>query len=136
MPIPEIEILNSLVSRVFRIDDFTIGDVTQGLIARYRGHLILEDSVSAYDQLADSLKPYNITPLFRMDHGQQIVFLAPKKPDPKPTRVSINIVLFILTVLSVMLVGAAKQVAPTMHREFWDRSLPSLKPCSAAGPML
>ena len=113
MPIPEIEILNSLVSRVFRIDDFTIGDPAQGAIARYRGQLISEDSVSAYDQLADSLKPYDITPMFRLDHGQQLVFLAPKKPDPKPTRVSINIVLFILTVLSVMLVGAQQSVAPT-----------------------
>src|SRR5271157_3822823 len=114
MPIPEIEILNSLVSRVFRIEDFTIGDPTQGSIVRYRGHLISEDSVSAYDQLADSLKPYNITPLFRLDHGQQLVFLAPKKPDPKPTRVSTNIILFILTVLSVMLVGAQQSVAPTL----------------------
>ncbi len=114
MPIPEIEILNSLVSRVFQIEDFTMGDPTQGTIARYRGHLISEDSVSAYDQLADSLKPYDITPMFRLDHGQQLVYLAPKKPDPKPTRVSINIVLFILTVLSVMLVGAQQLVTPTL----------------------
>jgi membrane-associated protease RseP (regulator of RpoE activity) len=113
MPTPEIEILNSLVSRVFQIDDFTMGDPSKGAIARYRGHLISEDSVSAYDQLSDSLKSYDITPLFRMDHGQQLVFLVPRKPDPKPTRASINIVLFILTVLSVMLVGAEKQVAPT-----------------------
>ena len=114
MPIPEIEILNSLVSRVFQIDDFTMGDPAQGVVARYRGHLLSEDSVSAYDQLADSLKPYDITPLFRLDHGQQLVFLAPKKPDAKPTRVSINIILFILTVLSVMLVGAEKEVTPTL----------------------
>ncbi len=113
MPIPEIEILNSLVSRVFLIEDFTIGDPTQGSIARYRGHLLSKDSVSAYDQLADSLKPYDITPMFRLDRGQQLVFLTPKKPDPKATRVSINIVLFILTVLSVMLVGAQQSVVPT-----------------------
>ena len=113
MPIPEIEILNSLVSRVFRIEDFTMGDPAQGTIARYRGQLLSEDSVSAYDQLADSLKPYDITPMFRLDHDQQLVFLAPKKPDPKPTRVSINIVLFILTVLSVMRVGAQQSVVPT-----------------------
>jgi membrane-associated protease RseP (regulator of RpoE activity) len=113
MPIPEIEILNGLVSRVFKIEDFTMGDPAQGSIARYRGHLLSEDSASAYDQLADSLKPYDITPLFRVDHGQQIVFLVPKKPDPKPTRASVNVVLFILTVLSVMLVGAENAVAPS-----------------------
>jgi membrane-associated protease RseP (regulator of RpoE activity) len=114
MPIPEINVLNSLVSRVFRIDDFTMGDPTKGTIARYRGHLIVEDSASAYDQLADSLRPFDITPLFRIDQGQQIVFLAPRKPDPKPARASINLVLFLLTVLSVMLVGAERWVAPTL----------------------
>ncbi len=113
MPIPEIDVLNSLVSRVFHFDDFTMDNPATGTIARYRGHLIVEDSAAAYDQLADSLKPYDITPLFRVDKGQQIVYLAPKRPDPKPTRVSVNIALFILTVLSVMLVGAERSVAPS-----------------------
>ena len=135
MPIPEIEILNSLVSRVFRIEDFTMGDPAQGAIARYRGQLISEDSVSAYDQLADSLKPYDITPMFRLDHGQQMVFLAPKKPDPKPTRVSINIVLFILTVLSVMLVGARTIGGAHLAGSFGASHRIHSRPCSAAGPM-
>jgi len=113
MQIPEIEVLNGLVSRVFHIDDVTLGDATKGTIARYRGHLISEDSEAAYDQLSDFLKPYDITPLFRIVEGQHLVFLAPKKPDPKPTRVSVNIILFILTVFSVMLVGVQQSVAPT-----------------------
>jgi membrane-associated protease RseP (regulator of RpoE activity) len=105
MPYPEIEILNNLVSHVFRVEDVTIGEPARGLIARYRGQIIPEDTVAAYDQLADSLKSYNITPLFRMDKGQQVVYLVPTKPDPKPARVSINIILFLLTVLSVLFVG-------------------------------
>jgi len=44
--------------------------------------------------------------LFRLEKGQQIVYLSPSKPAPKPTRVSMNIILFILTVLSVMYMGA------------------------------
>ena len=103
---PEIEILNNLVSRIFHIDDFTTGDPQKGVLVRYRGHLITEDSAAAYDQLADSLTQYNITPLFRLEKGQQIVYLAPSKPAPKPTRISVNIILFILTVLSVMIAGA------------------------------
>ncbi len=105
MAIPENEVLNNLVSRVFRVEDVTLGEPARGLIARYRGHLIQEDTVAAYDLLATSLKPYDITPLFRMDKGQQVIYLTPKRPDPKPARTSVNIVLFILTVLSVMLVG-------------------------------
>lgn len=106
MPIPETDILNNLVSRVFHVEDVTLGEPARGLIARYRGHIILEDTVAAYDQLSESLKNYEITPLFRMDKGQQVVYLVPRKPDPKPTRVSINIILFLLTVLSVLYVGA------------------------------
>jgi membrane-associated protease RseP (regulator of RpoE activity) len=109
MTIPETEILNSLVARIFRIDDVTLGDPARGLIARYRGHLIPEDTAAAYDQLADSLRPYNITPLFRTEKGQQIIYLAPTKPDPKPARTSVNIILFILTVLSVLFVGSQPQ---------------------------
>lgn len=107
MAIPENEVLNNLVARVFRVEDVTLGEPARGLIARYRGHLISEDTVAAYDQLADSLKPYNITPLFRMDKGQQVIYLTPRRPDPKPARTSINIILFILTVFSVMLVGGS-----------------------------
>ena len=103
---PEIEILNNLVSRIFHIDDLTTGDPQKGVIVRYRGHLLPEDSAAAYDQLADSLKQYNITPLFRLEKEQQIIYLTPSKPAPKPARVSVNIILFILTVLSVMIAGA------------------------------
>jgi membrane-associated protease RseP (regulator of RpoE activity) len=113
MPIPETEVLNSLVSRVFRIEDVTLGEPARGLVARYRGQLFSEDTAAAYDQLADSLRPYEITPLFRMDQGRQVIYLVPKKPDPKPARVSVNIILFVLTVLSVMLVGAEQPIAPS-----------------------
>ncbi|MGE5250803.1 MAG: site-2 protease family protein [Bacteroidota bacterium] len=107
MSLPENEVLNNLVSRVFRIQDVTLGEPARGLIARYRGFLLTEDSVAAYDQLAESLKPYDITPLFRMDKGEQVVYLTPRRPDPKPSRSSINVILFVLTVLSLLFVGGS-----------------------------
>ncbi len=112
MPIPDNEVLNNLVSRVFSVQDVTLGEPARGLIARYRGLLLTDDTVAAYDQLAESLKPYDITPLFRMDKGQQVIYLTPRRPDPKPARASINIILFVLTVLSVMLVGSNPPSGP------------------------
>ncbi|MCB0119971.1 MAG: site-2 protease family protein [Anaerolineales bacterium] len=107
MSLPEPEIINSLVARVFRIEDVTsLDSQKQGFFMRYRGQLLDEDSASAYDVLAESLDPYRITPLFRIEDGKQIIYLAPKQPDPKPTKVSVNIILFVLTVFSVMLAGA------------------------------
>jgi membrane-associated protease RseP (regulator of RpoE activity) len=104
MTFPEIDLLTNQVTRIFRVEDVTVGNPKEW-IARYRGHLLGEDTVAAYDQLADAMRPYNITPLFRKEQGgKQIIFLVPSPPVPKITsRWYINAVLFILTVLSAML---------------------------------
>ena len=84
MSSPEIEILTSHVSRVFRIDDVTAGDPREWIV-RYRGHLLNEDTVSAYDQLADAFRPYNVTPIFRKeDDGRLVIILASTPPVPPP----------------------------------------------------
>jgi membrane-associated protease RseP (regulator of RpoE activity) len=106
MSIPETEVLTNFVARVFRIEDVTSGDQQKGFFARYRGQLLDEDSASLYDRLADSLVPYNIIPLFRIEDGRQVIYLAPKPPEPKKDKVSTNIILFVLTIFSVMLAGA------------------------------
>ena len=106
MTLPEIDILNSQVSRIFRVEDVTVGNPKEW-IARYRGHLLSEDTVAAYDQLAAALRPYNITPLFRKEPGdKQIIYLVPSPPVARLTsRLYVNIILFILTILSMMLMG-------------------------------
>ena len=71
------------MARVFRIEDVTSGDPQKGFFARYRGQLVDDDSASLYDLLADSLAPYNIIPLFRIEDGRQVIYLAPKPPEPK-----------------------------------------------------
>jgi membrane-associated protease RseP (regulator of RpoE activity) len=106
MPIPEIDILTSHIARIFRIEDVTAGNPKEW-IARYRGRLLNEDTVAAYDQLADALRQYNITPLFRKEAGdKQLILLVPSLTPPKlSARLYINLILFILTVISVMLTG-------------------------------
>jgi len=106
MSFPEPEILTRLVSRIFRIDDVTSEDPQKGFFLRYRGQLLGEDSAEAYDQLAESLSPYNVMPLFRIEEDRHVIYLAPKRPEPKKDKVSTNIILFVLTVFSVMLAGA------------------------------
>jgi membrane-associated protease RseP (regulator of RpoE activity) len=106
MSSPEIEVLTNFVARVFRIEDVTSGDAQRGFIARYRGQLLNEDSAELYDQLADSLVPYNIIPLFKIEEGRHVIYLAVKPAEPKKDKVSTNVILFVLTVFSVMLAGA------------------------------
>ena len=106
MPIPELDVLTSYVSKIFHVEDVTAGNPKEW-IARYRGQLISDDAVAAYDQLADSLGQYNLTPLFRKEDGnKQLIYLVPSPISSKTTsRVFINIILFILTIISVMLTG-------------------------------
>jgi membrane-associated protease RseP (regulator of RpoE activity) len=106
MSIPETEVLTNLVARVFRVDDVTSEDPRKGFFLRYRGQLLDEDSASLYDLLADSLIPYSIIPLFKIEDNRQVIYLAPKPPEPKKDKISTNIILFVLTVFSVMLAGA------------------------------
>ena len=105
MSFPDIEVLTNHVSRIFRIEDVTAGNGKE-LIARYRGHLVAEDTVAAYDQLAEALLPHHITPLFRKDGDRQAILLVPSLVIPgRSPRIWINILLFIITVLSVMITG-------------------------------
>jgi membrane-associated protease RseP (regulator of RpoE activity) len=107
MSFPDIDVLTSHVSRIFRIEDVTAGEPKEW-IARYRGNLLNEeDSVAAYDQLAEAMRPYNITSLFRKETGgKQLIYLVPSLPVPRlSANWLINLVLFILTILSMMLMG-------------------------------
>jgi len=109
MTLPETEVLTSLVARVFRIEDVTAQDPEKGPLLRYRGYLLNDDSASAYDQLAASLKPYDLTPLFRMEKGEQVIYLVKTPPKQKPANPWVNVILFVITVFSVMLAGATPE---------------------------
>src|SRR6187455_127188 len=114
MPVPEIELLTNCVTRVFQIEDVTAGD-GKGLIARYRGQLTCDDSAAAYDQLAELLRPYGITALFRKDGEKQVILLVTSQAMAgRSPRTWVNVVLFIITVFAVMLTGVEVPLAVSM----------------------
>lgn len=95
-----------LVGRIFIIEDVTLGTKREAYLVRYRGRLRSEDSAEAYDWLAGQLKPDNITPLFRWEDQRQVIFLVPGMPRPNKSNPWINLVLFFLTLGSVLFTGA------------------------------
>lgn len=116
--------LDALIGRIFVIEDIAIGDPAKDFIVRYRGRLRGEDSEAAYDQLATQLQPLKITPLFRMDEGRHAILLAPSRPKPTPSNPWINLSMFVLTLLSVALVGGLNEL--TEMPEDFLRELPAL----------
>jgi len=107
-PDTKLHVLKSLVDRVFKIDNFTLGDPhqKQAFIIKYSGRLLNEDSEAAYNQLASSLKPLDVTPLFRYEDGRQVIVLIQGVVRSSPSRQWINLLLFGLTFLSVLFTGA------------------------------
>ena len=106
MTFPDQDTLTPLLASIFRIDDVTAGrDGTY--IYRYRGLLTGPDSAAAYDQLAEALKPHGLMPLFRKEEdGRHLILLVAAPPPPQPSNPWINVILFVLTVLSMMAAGA------------------------------
>ncbi len=101
----EIDPLTPLVARVLRIDDVTTGDPKKNYLVRYRGQLY-GDSAEAYEQLAASLRPFEVTPLFRNEGDKHAVLIMPGTFQAKPSNPMVNLVMFLLTLLSVIFVGA------------------------------
>lgn len=99
------ELLDAFVRRIFIIEDITRGDSQQGFLVRYRGRLLATDSAEAYDQLAGQVKPHGLIPVFREEGGQQIILLSHLPPVPKPGRPMVNLVMFLITLVSVLVSG-------------------------------
>jgi len=98
------DVFKSLVARVMRIEATTWGSQKDRYLLKYRGQLLLDSEV-AYDQLAEALKPHQITPMFRIEDEQPTIILLDGVIEPKPSNPWVNLVLFILTVFSVLLAG-------------------------------
>ncbi len=90
------------------VEEITWGGTQQGYVVRYRGNILggADSASEAYDQLAQALRPHSITPLFRVEDGRHTVILMEGVVDPQPSNPRTNILLFIATLISMMLVGA------------------------------
>jgi membrane-associated protease RseP (regulator of RpoE activity) len=101
----EIDQFTPVISRFFRIDTTTWGDDKKGPMVRYSGQLYNQDSAMAYDQLKEALLPLKVTPLFRVEKNQQIIYLIKELIKPNPSKTWPNIIAFILTIGSVAFTG-------------------------------
>jgi membrane-associated protease RseP (regulator of RpoE activity) len=99
------EDIRYIVGRYFHIDSLLYGDHEDFYLVRYEGHLYYEDSEQAYDDLAAALVSYKITPLFRIEDNQQVIYLIPELEKKKASNPLVNLLLFVLTILSVTLAG-------------------------------
>ncbi|HWR66886.1 MAG TPA: site-2 protease family protein [Bellilinea sp.] len=105
-----LERAEAAVRRVLAIEDITPGDERSGYLVRYRGRLFSDDSAAAYEQLNESVKPLGLTPIFRMDEDRHSVLLVNRVASPSPSNPRVNLIFFILTLISVWFTGGMMSV--------------------------
>jgi membrane-associated protease RseP (regulator of RpoE activity) len=108
----ETDSLTNIVSRFLSIEDVTEGDSKQPFLKRYRG-LLRGDSAEVYDQLAELLIPYKMTPLFRKDGDRHAILLIARITNERKPKIWVNLLLIGLTILSVFWVGL-------LHATSWE----------------
>jgi membrane-associated protease RseP (regulator of RpoE activity) len=91
-------------------------------LVTYEGRL-LGDSEAAYDQLDGLLKESDHFALFRERDGKHIVHVLSGRVNPKPRRLWVNVVLFILTVFSVLIVGTEVAIGEIIYATNNDQSV-------------
>ena len=128
-----------LVKQVFRIDDVTWGTENQNYLVRYRGELLI-DSQEAYEKLSSGLKSHEVTPMFRVEGEQETIVLLKGIVRPRPSNPWINLLLFIITGVSVVFAGTFFEYRgpfTTDFNELWPFLLPAiLRGLAFAGSLL
>ena len=103
------------------------------LVARFTGQLRL-NSEEAYEKLDAGLKNINHLPLLREENGKHVILVLQGRIDPHPRPWWPNLILFLLTLFSVLMVGvglALDNVVVTSFQQYlrlmisnWSLGLP------------
>ncbi|MCX6072338.1 MAG: site-2 protease family protein [Chloroflexi bacterium] len=92
------------VRQVMQVTDYTAGGSGLTYAARFRGRLVM-DSQQAYERLMPAFRQQGMTLLFRLEDGQHVVLARPGIPSARTASGRANLLMFLLTVLSVLLAG-------------------------------
>jgi Zn-dependent protease len=117
MPIPprdsvsqhlENDQISPLIAQYFDIEQVTWAGPRQPFVVRYEGRL-KGDSLKAHAALTAALKPHKLTPMFFESEGRHVVQLIPGLPEPTRSNPWVNLLLFLLTLLSMLFAGVINE---------------------------
>lgn len=98
-----------IVGRVMSAEETTLGGPKQGFVFRARGRLLIE-SEAAFAELASAVKPLGLMPVLREENGLHVILLVKDLTRPGTGSGRTNLILFILTLASVIFTAAIGSV--------------------------
>jgi hypothetical protein len=117
------------IEDLFEVTDVTVPRQAQQGVIVFTGRLLMKDADRAYDLLAERWTHQDYTPILRK-HGGEIQLIAqPGLVKPRPANPWINLGLFVVTVLSVLFIGAMNEGArPFATQPVFPKGYPSPSP--------
>jgi hypothetical protein len=105
----DFENLAAIVARVMAAEETTLGGPKQPFVFRARGRLLIE-SESAFAELSSAVKPLGLMPVLREENGRHEILLIKDLTRQADGRGRTNLVLFVITLASVILAGAINEI--------------------------
>ena len=97
------EAVVDIVSDVMDVGNIVVGKGNE--LFRIRGRLFIEYD-EAYDRLAVAMGRIGLTPLFRSEKSDDLVIVIRSSPDEKTGNPLLNILLFAITLVTVLYAGS------------------------------
>ena len=108
VPLTAVETIRHHISHLFSTADTTLDWPEPGHF-RLRGRF-LADTADSFDELRAIFEASGFTPLIRYEEGSPVLLGLPVVFKEEPSNWLINLALFIITIFSTMLLGAANEV--------------------------
>lgn len=100
------EILDANIRNVFAIESITTGEIQNRDYIKYTGRFYREDVEEAHSTLVEKLRAFRLIPLFRLEDDKPIILiLEDTVKQPAKPRPGLNLLFFILTLISVLFSG-------------------------------
>lgn len=96
--------LIAAVSGVLDIHSYTVGSSGKDYLVRFEGRLTLPPE-KAYGILTEAVRPIQVTPIFRAEGENHVVYIKHPSPTPEVPDQRTNYFLFLITFLSILVAG-------------------------------
>jgi len=96
--------LESIVRDFFEVENITFGSAKQPFIVRYQA-VPKTNPGDSFNSLLAAISPEGLTAVMRKEKDDIILFLMPERKKKKSFNPGLNLIMFILTLLSVLLTG-------------------------------
>jgi len=97
--------LTAIISKFFNIESSVIGDTEDNFKIRFIGHLIEKDAEKGFKKITEALNEYQYFAVIQPYLNKQELLIFPELSKRKQAKPTLHILMFILTLISVLFTG-------------------------------